>query len=94
MESISQDLAVYCHILSLAKANKGNCIEKEKALNFASTMSNSLLWWRAHAWNISFQTIYGGQFILLTHLLTLLYSPTDAAPQFLYKPTPFIHLTV
>ena len=43
MESISQDLAVYCHILSLAKANKGNCIEKEKALNFVSTMSNSLL---------------------------------------------------
>ena len=30
----------------------------------------------------------------LSYQITQLYSPTDTVPQFLYKPTPFIHLTI
>ena len=49
-------------------------------------------WRRANARKVSFFTLYGGQFTFSTQLLTLnylLYSPTDAAPQFLQKLTPF-----
>ena len=44
------------------------------------------LWQRANARNVSLLTLYGGQFTFSTQLLTLnylLYSPADAAPQFL-----------
>ena len=53
------------------------------------------LWRRANAQNVSFFTLYGGQFTFSTELWTLnylLYSSTDAAPLFLEKLTPFIHL--
>ena len=45
-----------------------------------------------NARNVGFETHNGGQFTLSTQLryqITLLYSPTDAAPQFLKKPNPF-----
>ena len=47
-----------------------------------------MLWWRVNAWNVNFKTLYSGQFTLSTQLIilikiTLMYSPTDAAPQFL-----------
>ena len=35
------------------------------------------LWQRADAWNISFQTLYGGQFTLSTHLIILYYPGYD-----------------
>ena len=44
------------------------------------------LWRRVDARNVSFFTLYGGQSTFSTQLLTLnylLYSPTDAVPQFL-----------
>ena len=44
------------------------------------------LWRRANARNVSFFTLYGGQFTFSTQLLTLnylLYSPTGVAPLFL-----------
>ena len=50
------------------------------------------LWRKAYARNVSFFTLYGGQLTFSTQLLTLnylLYSTTDAAPQFLKKLTPF-----
>ena len=28
-----------------------------------------LLWWRAHAWNVSLETLYGGQFAFVTQLI-------------------------
>ena len=49
-------------------------------------------WRSANARNVGFETHNGGQFALSTQLryqITLLYSPTDAAPQFLKKPNPF-----
>ena len=54
------------------------------------------LWRRANARNVSFFTLYGGQFMFSTQLLKLnylLYSPTDAAPQFLLKLTPSFQST-
>ena len=46
-----------------------------------------MLWWKVNAWNVNFKTLYSGQFTLSTQLIilikiTLIYSPTDAAPQF------------
>ena len=55
------------------------------------------LWQRANAQNVSFKTLYGGQFTLSTQLRLLdllLYSPTNVAPQFLQKLTLFIHCAV
>ena len=43
----------------------------------------------------AFQSLYGGQFTLSTLLINQIFgfhSPTDAAPQFLQKLTPFTHL--
>ena len=43
----------------------------------------------------AFQSLYGGQFTLPTLLINQIFvfhSPTDAAPQFLQKLTPFTHL--
>ena len=43
----------------------------------------------------AFQSLYGGQFTLSTPLINQIFvfhSPTDAAPQFLQKLTPFTHL--
>ena len=43
----------------------------------------------------AFQSLYGGQFTLSTPLINqifVFYSPTDAAPQFLQKLTPFTHV--
>ena len=47
----------------------------------------------ANAQTASFFTLYGGQFPYSTQLITLNYSPTNAAPQFLQKLIPFIHIT-
>ena len=45
----------------------------------------------------AFQSLYGGQFTLSTLLINQIFvfhSPTDAAPQFLQKLTPFTHLVI
>ena len=48
----------------------------------------------SNAQNISFETLHSGQFTLATQLIILnydlLYSPTNAAPQFIQKFAPYI----
>ena len=56
---------------------------RRKTLIWGNTKS---LWRRTNARNVSYFTLCGGQFTFSTQLLTLnylLYSPTDATPQFL-----------
>ena len=47
---------------------------------------SDLLWRRANAQNVSFQSLYGGQFTLSPQLINpnfVFHVPTDAVPQFL-----------
>ena len=44
------------------------------------------LWWRVNTQNVSFETLYGDEFML--------YFPTNAAPQFLLRLAPCNHLLV
>ena len=34
--------------------------------------ANDSIWWRANAWNVSFETLYGGQLMLSSQLIILL----------------------
>ena len=56
---------------------------KSKKADVSSVSPSSERWTKANARNVSFFTLYGGQFTFSTQLLTLnylLYSPTDAVP--------------
>ena len=72
---------------------------KEWPLTFKADVSSAspLSEQGANAWNISFKTLHGMVAILhyqlsWWYLITLLYSPNEAAPQFLLKLTPFIKI--
>ena len=64
-----------------------NAVRRQKIITKGCSHS---LWRRANAQSVCSETLYGGQVTELIKKIILLYSPTDAAPQFLKNPTPFI----
>ena len=60
-----------------------NAVRRQKIITKGCSHS---LWRRANAQSVCSETLYGDQVTQLIKKIILLYSPTDAAPQFLKKP--------